>query len=99
MAAQPAEPVRPAERERERVYAEAHGRPAQNLEAGYRTRWSVDQVGIPPQVAARSAQARSAKPGRQERTIDLTPLMRLAQESCWSRMLNPPRRRPRPAGL
>lgn len=83
--------------ERERAYDEAHRHPAQNLDAGYRSRWSVNSVGLP----ARDAPRRDlAEPGRdrQERTIDLAPLMRLAQEACWSRLLNHPRR-PRPADL
>jgi hypothetical protein len=104
--------------ERERVYHDAHLRPAQNLDAGYRSRWAVNSVGLPPRDADRPSLDRpsldrpsldrprtdrprtdraQAERDRQERTLDLTPLMRLAQEACWSRVLNHPR--PRPADL
>jgi hypothetical protein len=96
------EPRRPATRgeaasmgdERERAYDGVHHHPPQNLDAGYRSRWAVNAVGLPPRETRRDRA--SAK--REERTIDLTPLMRLAQEACWNRLLNPPRR-PRPAEL
>ncbi len=84
---------------RERAYDDAHRHPAQNLDAGYRSRWSVNLVGLPVREAARPKRDRAgARREREERTIDLTPLMRLAQEACWSRLLNNPRR-PRPADL
>jgi len=84
--------------ERERAYDGAQGRPPQNLDAGYRSRWSVNSVGLPPRDADRRRRDRGeAGRDREERTIDLTPLMRLAQEACWSRLLNHPR--PRPADL
>lgn len=81
--------------ERERAYDEARQHPAQNHDAGYRSRWDVDAVGLPPR-AERTRRERGKD--REERTIDLTPLMRLAQEACWSRLVNSPRR-VRPAEL
>ena len=83
--------------ERERAYDDAHGRPAQNLDAGFRSRWSVTSVGFPARDTPRPRRDQ-ARRDREERTIDLTPLMRLAQEACWSRLMNHPRR-PRPADL
>jgi hypothetical protein len=90
--------------DRERAYHDAHRHPAQNLDAGFRSRWGVNSVGIPPRNVDRPHPDRSdradrpdARREREERTIDLTPLMRLAQEACWSRLLNHPR--PRPADL
>jgi hypothetical protein len=82
--------------ERERIYDEARQHPAQNPDTGYRSRWAVDAVGIPPSAAERSRRDRGRD--REERTIDLTPLMRLAQEACWSRLVNSPHR-VRPAEL
>jgi len=93
--------------ERERAYDDVHRHPPQNLDAGYRSRWAVNAVGLPPretrpEPAREPERARrdraTARRDREERTIDLTPLMRLAQEACWNRLLNPPRR-PRPAEL
>jgi hypothetical protein len=82
--------------ERERAYEDARQHPAQNPHSGYRSRWAVDAVGMPPRAAERPRRDRSRD--REERTIDLTPLMRLAQEACWSRLVNSPRR-VRPAEL
>jgi hypothetical protein len=98
------EPRRPAARgeaapmgdERERAYDGVHRHPPQNLDAGYRSRWAVNAVGLSPREPRRDRA--TARRDREERTIDLTPLMRLAQEACWNRLLNPPRR-PRPAEL
>jgi hypothetical protein len=85
--------------ERERAYDDAHGQTAQNLDAGFRSRWSVNSVGLPARATTRPRRDRDqARRDREERTIDLTPLMRLAQEACWSRLMNHPRR-PRPADL
>jgi hypothetical protein len=84
--------------DRERAYHAAHRHPAQNLDAGYRSRWAVNSVGLTPRDADRARWDRAeSKRDREERTIDLTPLMRLAQEACWSRLMNNPR--PRPADL
>jgi hypothetical protein len=84
--------------ERERVYHDARRHPAQNLDAGYRSRWAVNSMGLPPRDPAQPRPDRAqARRDREERTIDLTPLMRLAQEACWGRLLNRPR--PRPADL
>ena len=85
--------------ERERAYDDARQHPAQNLDTGYRSRWAVDAFGIPPRAAQLARRDRSSRErDREERTIDLTPLMRLAQEACWSRLVNSPRR-VRPADL
>jgi hypothetical protein len=84
--------------ERERAYDDAHRHPALNEDAGYRSRWSVNSVGLPPRAVDRPRRHRGeARRDLEERTIDLTPLMRLAQEACWTRLLNQPR--PRPADI
>jgi hypothetical protein len=86
--------------EHDRAYDEAREHPAQNHDSGFRSRWAVNAVGIPPRAADRPRRERGSKSSkdREERTIDLTPLMRLAQEACWSRLVNSPRR-VRPADL
>jgi hypothetical protein len=76
--------------ERERVYNAVGRQPAQNTDAAYRSRWAVNAAGLgrsdgPDQPPPRKSDAGS------EITVDLTPLMRLAQESCWSRLMNRPR--------
>jgi hypothetical protein len=81
--------------ERERAYNAVGGQPAQNLDVGFRSRWAVNATGLgrrdkrdqprrPPSTA-------SAGRTSGEITVDLTPLMRLAQEACWNRLLNRPR--------
>ena len=87
--------------ERERVYNAVSRQPAQNLEAGYRSRWAVntavDAVNTAVNTAVNAAVS-AAGLGRSEHrdtgseiTIDLTPSIRLARDSGWSRLLNRPR--------
>ena len=72
--------------ERERVYNAVSRQPAQNLDAGYRSRWAVNAAGPgrsePPRADAGS-----------EVTVDLTLLVRLARESAWNHIINRPRPR------
>ena len=83
------------EADRERAYDGADRQPAQNLDAGYRSRWAVNAVGLGRREQRATPSARAAVSARgtgDETTVDLTPLMRLAQEACWNRLLNRPRR-------
>jgi hypothetical protein len=88
--------------ERERVYNAVGRQPAQNLEADYRSRWAVNATGLGRHEDRhdvrqddwrddRRGRARSSTGTGGEATVDLTPLMRLAQESPWSRIMNRPR--------
>jgi hypothetical protein len=91
---------------RERAYNGADRRPAQNLDTAYRSRWAVNTAGgrrgpgIPdgplpittvPHEPARDAREERRAGSGARRPIDLGPLMRLAQESCWARFFNRPR--------
>jgi hypothetical protein len=89
--------------DRERAYNEVSREPAQNLDTNYRARWSVNagsgrrperlQIGLlllPVELPP--AERLSPAPPAARHPIELGPLMRLAQEACWGRFFNRPRR-------
>lgn len=70
--------------DRERPYDATAGRPAQNGDAPFRSRWSENMITEVPRGTGRSRRHES-------RQIDVAPLVRLAAEACWARLLNGPR--------
>jgi hypothetical protein len=75
---------------RKRAYNGADRRPPQNLETAYRLQWAVNgrrrgHPGRPPMETPSPPTGVGAR-----LPIDAGPLMRLAQESRWTRVFNRP---------
>ena len=86
--------------DRERAYNAVDRRAVQNLDTAYRSRWTVNATGrrlpvdllpVTFPVGAPTVERRAPVPPGGRLPIDLTPLMRLAQEACWGRFFNRPR--------